>query len=72
MTKTIQLHTKPIANDTNHKVTKGDVMEAIEYFHTQGFIEDMLSDQKYYVEILLRKVANVYNIRLEDENGQLI
>lgn len=72
MTKTIQLHTKPIANDTNHKVTKGDVMEAIEYFHAEGFIDQLSYDEKYYVEILLKKVANVYNIRLEDENGQLI
>lgn len=72
MTKTIKLHTEPIKKLSNHKVTKGDVMEAIEYFHAEGFIDQLSYDEKHYVEILLKKVANVYNIRLEDENGELI
>tara|TARA_R110000737_G_scaffold313521_1_gene323032 strand:+ start:363 stop:527 length:165 start_codon:yes stop_codon:yes gene_type:complete len=47
-----------------NKVTKKEVMEAIEYLHVQGFVEEMTSDKKYYVEILLKKIANDYKINL--------
>lgn len=47
-----------------NKVTKQDCMDAIEYLHVQGFVEEMTSDKKHYVEILLKKVANDYNINL--------
>ena len=47
-----------------NKVTKQECIEAIEYLHAQGFVEEMTSDKKYYVEILLKKVANDYNLNL--------
>ena len=47
------------------KVRKEEVMDAIDYFWSEGFISEMKSDQKHYVEILLKKVANIYNIKLE-------
>ena len=39
-------------------------MEAIEYLHVQGFVEEMTTDKKYYTEILLKKVANDYKLDL--------
>jgi hypothetical protein len=47
-----------------NKVTKKECIEAIEYLHAQGFVEEMTSDKKYFVEILLKKVANDYNLNL--------
>ena len=47
-----------------NKVTKEECMEAIDYLHTDGFVEEMTSDKKYYTEILLKKVANIYKIKL--------
>ena len=48
-----------------HNVSKANCLEALMYFHQQGFIEDLTSDKRYYVNILLKKVANNYNIELE-------
>jgi hypothetical protein len=48
-----------------NKVTKEECMDAIEYLHVQGFVEEMSSDKRYYVEILLKKVANNYNLNLQ-------
>ena len=48
-----------------NKVTKAECMEAINYLHVNGFVEEMTTDKKYYVEILLKKVANDYNLNLE-------
>ena len=47
-----------------NKVTKQECIEAIEYLHIEGFVEEMTSDKKYYVEILLKKVANEYKLKL--------
>jgi hypothetical protein len=47
-----------------NKVTKEEVLDAIQYLHTEGFVEEMNSDKQYYTEILLKKVANIYNINL--------
>ena len=47
-----------------NKVTKEDCMEAIEYLHVQGFVEEMTTDKKWAVEILLKKVATDYNLDL--------
>ena len=46
------------------KVTKKECMEAINYFFTEGFIEELTTDKKYYTRILLNKVASNYNIEL--------
>jgi hypothetical protein len=48
-----------------NKVTKKEAMDAIEYLHANGFVEEMTSDKKYYTEILLKTVANFYGISLE-------
>ena len=49
------------------KPTKKECMEAIDYFFTEGFIDELTSDKKYYTVILLNKVASDYNIKLEWE-----
>jgi hypothetical protein len=47
-----------------NKVTKKEVMDAIEYLHVMGMVDEMTSDKKYYTEVLLKRVANIYNINL--------
>tara|TARA_Y100001963_G_scaffold120002_1_gene167539 strand:+ start:131 stop:295 length:165 start_codon:yes stop_codon:yes gene_type:complete len=47
-----------------NKVTKAECLDAIEYLHAEGFVDEMTSDKKHYVTILLKKVANVYNLKL--------
>jgi len=47
-----------------NKVTKAECLDAIEYLHVQGFVEEMTTDKKYYTEILLKKVANDYKLNL--------
>jgi tRNA G46 methylase TrmB len=53
-----------------NKVTKKDCMEAIEYLFVMGYVEEMTTDKKYYTKILLKKVANDYNIELIDEDHE--
>lgn len=48
-----------------NKVSKKDCLDAIEYLFTHGFSLEMSRDKKYYTEILLKKVANDYNIKLK-------
>lgn len=48
-----------------NKVSKDQCMEAIEFLFVQGYTEEMTSDKKYFTEILLKKVANDYKIKLE-------
>jgi len=55
---------KKFDNSQINKVSKKDVMDAIDYLHMHGYVEEMTSDKKYYVEILLKKVANDYRIDL--------
>ena len=52
-----------MANQIN-KVSKEDCLEAIEYLFVQGYTQEMTKDKRYYTEILLKKVANDYNIEL--------
>lgn len=47
-----------------NQVTKKECLEAIKYLWSMGYTQEMNSDKKYYTEILLKKVANVYNIEL--------
>ena len=49
-----------------NKVSKDDCLDAIEYLFCQAYVNDMTSDQRYYTKILLKKVANNYNMKLED------
>jgi len=54
-----------------NKVTKKECMDAIDYLFTNGFTLEMTTDKRYYTEILLKKVANVYNIELKGiDNGK--
>lgn len=48
-----------------NKVSKKDCLDAIEYLFTQGFSMEMTRDKRHYTEILLKKVANDYNIKLD-------
>jgi len=53
-----------------NKVSKDEVIDAIDYFWADGFIEELNYDQKHYVEILLKAAANKYRIKLYDENDR--
>ena len=50
-----------------NKVTKKQVIDAMEYFFVEGFIDELTSDKKHYTKILLNKVANDYKIKLNWE-----
>ena len=47
-----------------NKVSKEECLQAIDYLFTNGYTEEMTTDKRYYTEILLKKVANDYNIKL--------
>jgi len=49
-----------------NKVTKKECLDAIDYLWAMGYTLEMSSDKKYYTEILLKKVANIYKIKLEE------
>jgi len=53
-------------NKIINQVTKKQCFAAIKYLWSMGYTQEMTSDKKYYTEILLKKVANVYNIKLEE------
>ena len=50
--------------DILNNVTKSECLDAIEYLFVEGFVDEMTSDKKYYTTILLKKVANDYNLNL--------
>ena len=52
-------------------VCKKDCIDAIEYLWEEGFVEDMTSDQQYYTTILLKKVANIYKIKLNNGDSAM-
>ena len=47
-----------------NKVSKKDVMDAIEYFWQAGYLHELSIDKKYYTEFLLRCCASKYKIEL--------
>tara|TARA_R110002012_G_scaffold228819_1_gene401331 strand:+ start:488 stop:664 length:177 start_codon:yes stop_codon:yes gene_type:complete len=47
-----------------NKVSKAECMDAIDFLFTSGYSTEMTSDKRYYTEILLKKVANDYNMKL--------
>mgnify|MGYP003651289643 FL=1 len=55
-----------------HKVTKPEVMDAIDYFHGIGMIANQHGDAEHYLKILLRKVANDYKILLTHNEGEIL
>lgn len=76
MSKVIQLNKpqpkKPTRLKGPHSVTKKEVLDAIHYFHVMNMLEDLKTDERCYVEILLRKVANDYKILLEIDNNKIL
>tara|TARA_R110000796_G_scaffold127898_1_gene243320 strand:+ start:335 stop:514 length:180 start_codon:yes stop_codon:yes gene_type:complete len=58
--------------ETKHKVTKKEVVEAIDYFHGIGMIGNQSGDAEYYLKILLRKVANDYKMLLTYNEGKIL
>ena len=71
MSKTVKLHKDSIRKD-RHSVTKSEVMDAINYFHGIGMINNLHGDAEHYVKILLRKVANDYKILLTHNEGEVL
>jgi len=51
-----------------NKVSRKECMDAIEYLWQMGYSQEMTTDKKHYTEILLRKVANDYKIKLSYHN----
>ena len=51
-----------------NKVDKKTVMDAIDYFFVNGMIEQMNSDERYYVKALINEVANKHKIKLQWDN----
>ena len=47
-----------------NKVSKKETMDALDYFWSEGFIDELKHDQRYYVKILLRVAANKHRIKL--------
>lgn len=43
---------------------KDQVMEALEYFHGGGYIENLSGDSRHYTEILMEFAAKKYNVEL--------
>ena len=50
-----------------NKVTKEECMDAIQFLCGKGRTIEMSSDKKYYTEILVKIVANIYKIKLKDK-----
>ena len=48
-----------------NKVDNKAVIDAIDYFFAEGMIEQMNSDERYYVKALINKVSNIYKIKLD-------
>ena len=47
-----------------NKVTKKQINDAFEYFMDTGRLEEVNSDDRYYIEILLKSIANRQNVKL--------
>ncbi len=58
--------------NSKHKVSKSEVLDAIDYFHGIGMIQNQSGDSKHYLEILLRKVANDYKLLLTYDGGKVL
>lgn len=49
-----------------NKVSRDECLEAIDFLFVECYLNNMNSDERYYTKILLKKVANNYQIKLED------
>ena len=54
-----------------HKVKKSECIDALEYFWQCVDLDDK-SDRTHYTKILMKKVANDYNIELEGIDDESI
>ena len=55
-----------------NKVSKEECLDAIDYFWSSGFIDGLTTDRKYYLTILLKKVANTYKIKLVENKEEAL
>lgn len=49
-----------------NKVSRDECLEAIDFLFVECYLNNMNSDERYYTKILLKKVANNYQIKLDD------
>lgn len=55
-----------------NKVTKKQIDDAFDYFMDTGRLEEVNSDDRYYIEILLKSIANRQNVKLVfEEEGDI-
>lgn len=47
-----------------NKVSRKEIDDAFDYFMDTGRLEEVISDDRYYIEILLKSVANKYKWQL--------
>ena len=47
-----------------NKVSKKQIDDAFDYFMDTGRLEEVNSDDRYYIEILLKSIANQQNVKL--------
>jgi hypothetical protein len=47
-----------------NKVTRKEVDDAFDYFMDTGRLEELKSDDKYYIKTLLKSIANRQNVKL--------
>ena len=55
-----------------NKVSKKECLDAIDYFWSNGYIQELTTDRKYYLTILLKKVANTYKIKLVENKEEAL
>ena len=72
MSKVVQLNKPQPKKPTQHSVTEEEALDAIYYFWQTNALEDINTEDRYYIEILLRKVANDYNILLEIDDNTIL
>jgi hypothetical protein len=46
------------------RVKRSEVMDALNYFHGAGYIEQLRSDEQYYVTILMKFAAQRCDVEL--------
>ena len=53
-----------------NKVTKKQIDDAFDYFMETGRLEELKSDDVYYIQALLTHIANEQNIKLVFEDNE--
>tara|TARA_R100000742_G_C4279590_1_gene104623 strand:+ start:1452 stop:1613 length:162 start_codon:yes stop_codon:yes gene_type:complete len=47
-----------------NKVSKKQIDDAFEYFMDTGRLDEVNSDDRYYIKVLLKSIANRQNVKL--------